>query len=384
MSQFMGWWRSFFLQATDAPAVFGEASGIQVLSTLALGHRWVDVAQGITPNLYMLVTGDSSVARKSTSVRFARQAIEEINEARVGPKDYTMEGLYKWMQVKDPNTGKGRSTVGLFSEEWGTDLSRSEAYGGTMREDLCGLYDGDDFSKVRAKSDSITILRPRVNLMGGVAYNLLTEYCSKHDWFTGFFMRFIFVAPVEMRQKTTIQPKFPTALWNYAITQLANLHDFIKSNPYGLPLSPQAVKHYSDFLNSIPVVDDDAGVAPIYVQRLGPNILKLALLYQIDRDPTAPIGIDAMNDACNFVAYCLWPSFQTVYKVTTKNEFSTALAQVVEWARRPQGATRAEIYRGFSDRLGLPAQLMQFVKRSAAFSKGFDLNGDETWKLLKW
>lgn len=386
MSHFMGWWRAFFLQATDAPAVYGEGAGLMVLSTLALGHRWVDTAQGIPPNLYLLLTGDSSVARKSTSVRFARQAVEELDPGLVGPKDYTMEGLYKWMQVKDASTGKGRTKFGLFAEEYGTDLARAEAYGGTMREDLCGLYDGDDFSKVRAKSDSITILRPRVNLFGGVAYRLLAQYCSRRDWDTGFFMRFLFIAPTkdQMREKTVLPPKHPRAHWQHAIQQLGMLYDSWKTAPMGLALSQGAVQHYAHFMQTLPVRPGDEGIAPIYVERLRSNILKLALLYQLDRDPHADISVDAMNDACSFVTYCLWPSSQHVYKVTTAREFETALNTVVDLARRSIGVGRQEIYRTFSSERGLPQALLNFVRRSAAFNRGLDANGQEMWTLISW
>lgn len=384
MSHFMGWWRTFFLQATDAPAVYGEASGLMALSTLALGHRWVETGQGISPNLYMLLTGDSTVARKSTSVRFARQAVEEINQELVGPKDYTMEGLYKWMQVKDPATGKGRNKLGLFAEEYGSDLARSEAYGGTMREDMCSLYDGDDFSKVRAKSDSITILRPRVNLFGGVAYRLLGQYCTRRDWDTGFFMRFLFVTPIHIREKTILPPKFPRQSWNFAVQQLGMIYDAMKANDRGLALTPQATQRYSDFLNAIPIIPGDEGIAPIYIERLKVNILKLALLYQIDRDLHADISYDAMEDACNFATHCLWPSSQIVYKVTTAREFETALTTVVDLARRPDGVTRQEVYRMFSASLGLPGNVFNFVKRSNAFLKGVNTVGEEMWTLRVW
>jgi len=377
MSQFMGWWRSFFLQATDAPAVYGEGAGLMVLSTLALGHRWVDTGQGISPNLYMLLTGDSTVARKTTAVRFARQAVEELAPDLVGPRDYTMEGLYKWMQMKDQTTGKGRNKLGLFSEEFGTDLARAEAYGGTMREDMCGLYDGDDFTKVRAKSDSITILKPRVNLFGGVAYQLLGQYCSRRDWDTGFFMRFLFVTPIVMREKTDLQPKFPRAHWQQAMQQLGQLYDAWKSNPFGLSLSPAATAHYAQYMKTIPLKPGEEGAAPIYIQRLGPNILKLALLYQLDRDPCADISIDAMNDACNFVTYCLWNSFRTAYKVITAKEFETAISEVIDLSIT--GIKTADLFDRFRGERGLPQALLAHIKGSLDFDRSVDANGDEVW-----
>lgn len=381
MSRFMGWWRAFFLAATDSPAVYGEGAGLMTLSTLALGYRWLDVGSGVRPNLYMLLTGDSSVARKSTAVRFARKAVEEINPGLVGPRDYTMEGLFKWMQQKDENTGKGRSKFCLFSEEFGSDLARAEAYGGTLREDMCGLYDGDDFTKVRAKSDTITIAKPRVNLLGGVAYPLLTRYCSKDDWFTGFLMRFLFVSPITMRDKQVLQPRFPRQQWATAIAALAALVDGWKDNPRPLGLSPQAAQLYTDFLDRLPVkLQDD--VSPVYTQRLGPNVLKLALLYQLDEDPDADVDYPAMKMAVDFTDYCLWPSFRTVYRVSTLNEYDSALQQVRELAARDEGVTVAEVYEMYGAQRGMPSSLVDHMDRSGHFSRELNDNGVKTYYLL--
>lgn len=378
MSRFLGWWRAFFLAATDAPAVYGEGAGLMALSTLALGHRWLNVGQGVRPNLYMLLTGDSSAPRKSTSVRFARQAVEEIAPHLVGPRDYTMEGLYKWMREKDETTGKGRNKFCLFSEEFGSDLARSESYGGTMREDFCGLYDGDDFTKVRAKSDNFTILKPRVNLLGGVAYPLLTRYCSKDDWFIGFFMRFLFVSPIAMREKTTLQPRFPRGAWATAIGSLQALYDGWKDSGVGLNLTPAAAAEYARFVKHLPSDGEDA-VIPVYTARLGPNVLKLALLYQLDIDPDADVGFDAMKHACDFVMYCLWPSFLKAYDVTTATEFESAVRRVRLLAEREEGVTTRTIWSTFGDVRGLPKGVIEYLRESKTFDRRLDENGEEAW-----
>jgi hypothetical protein len=382
MSRFMGWWRAFFLAATDAPAVYGEGAGLMALSTLALGHRWVNVGQGVRPNIYMLLTGDSSVARKSTSVRFARQAIEEIAPQLVGPRDYTMEGLYKWMREKNEATGKGRNKFCLFSEEFGSDLARSESYGGTMREDFCSLYDGDDFTKVRAKSDNFTILKPRVNLLGGVAYPLLSRYCSKDDWFIGFFMRFLFVSPIHMREQNDLQPKFPRAAWDTAVAGLASLYDQWHEKPKGLGLTPHAQHLYSSFLKTLSSNNEDA-VIPVYLARLGPNLLKLALLYQLDEDPDAEIGYAAMKNACDFTTYCLWPSFQKVYSVTVENEFDAAVNQFREMAQNVNGVSTKAVWTRWGNERGLPSSLLDYAKRSGLFERRLNEDGDEAWRLTQ-
>lgn len=380
MSRFMGWWRSFFLTATDAPAVYGEGAGLAALGTLALGYRWLSTGNGIRPNVYMLLTGDSSVARKSTAVRFARKAVEELNPGLVGPRDYTMEGLYGWMQTKDETTGKGRNKFCLFSEEFGSDLARVEAYGGTYKADLCALYDGDDFVKVRAKADPITISKPRVSMLGGVAYPLLTQYCSKDDWFIGFLMRFLFVSPIEMRPTWDLQPQFPKGAWDTAISGLASIYDEMTSMAKPLALTRPAEQLYRAFLKRLPVSDAQDAVTPVYTQRLGPNVLKLALLYQLDEDPQCDVTDVAMQSAISFAEYCLWPSFKHAYRVSTLNEFDSALSTVAELAQRDEGVTKAEVYRLYAARQGMPDSIISYIKRCDRFDRVLNENGLEAYK----
>ena len=384
MSQFLGYWRTFFAKATDAPDYYGEAAGLMAISTLALGHRWVDQGRGIPANLYMLITGDSTISRKSTAVRYSKNLVAEVNEQRIGPRDYTMEGLYRWMAVKDPATGKGRTKFTLFSEEFGSDLARGEAYGGTVREDLCGLYDGDDITKVRAKSDSLTILQPRVSLFGGVAYPLLTKYCSENDWFIGFFMRFLFITPVgSLRPQLMLQPKHPRPDWDNAVFRLGQIYDTMKASSYGLPLSQAATSVYAQFLQNLPRLKagTDKELAPLYIGRLSTNVLKLALIYQVDIDPCAEISAQAMANACELTTHCLWASFLKVHEMTTKFEFKTVMNKVDKLAARSDGVTQREIYSEFRDRGDtIPGRVMRYLKDSNAFIHQANQHGEESWQ----
>jgi hypothetical protein len=377
----MGYWRTFFLSATDAPASYGEAAGLMALSSIALGQRSLSVGGGIRPNLFMLLTGDSSVARKSTAVRFAKQMVQEVRPQLVGPADFTMEGLFQWMLKKNEETGKCRTTLAIFAEEFGTNLAQSAAYGGTMREDMCRIYDGDDFEKVRASGANFTISNPRMNFFGGVAYPLLSRYCSKDDWFIGFFMRFMFVTPLQMREPQVIQPTFPRALWQHCVAEMLKIHDEIQQRGAELRLTPAADALYRQTITSLNTMEmTETEVAPVYMQRLGPNILKLALLYQIDEDPHADVSAASMKNAVDFASYCAWPGFQKAYKVTTVKEVGTHLDAVFAMARRPEGVAKPDVYRTFMSERGLASYLWSFVLSSGMFDADVNENGEQVFR----
>lgn len=382
MSRFMGTWRTYFSHATDAPVAYAEAAGLMCLSTIAMGRRFIDVGNEIKANMFMLLAGDSSVARKSTSVRYAQKMIAEVDKMRVGPTDYTMEGLFKWMRDQKDEHGKGRETVALFAEEFGADLARRAAYSKTMAEDLCRLYDGQPFEKIRAKAESITIEHPRVNLFGAVAYPLMQQYLSIDDWFTGFLMRFVFVVPTAMRTQFRIQPKNPTHIWHQAVMGLLSIKDEIAAASYGLDLDPQAAQLYTQFLDTIEAQGDQRHIVQTYLARFGTNVLKTALCYQMDIAPSSPIGSVAMRYAINFATMVLWPGFLRAYEVTTEKEFAMLIDALLTRIGQSGGVRKRDLHAAYMRNPRFPAALQALLASGLVQTRiDLDPEGEPTYSL---
>lgn len=322
MSRFLTSWRHAFLASTDASFEYGELAGLVALSTLMVGRRRVAVGKGVNLNLYALLVGDSSVARKSTSVVMARDLVAEVDGGRIGPKDYTIEGLVKWMQSnKDPETNKSRNKVTIFSDEFGSDLARFAAYATTATADLCGLYDGGSYDKVRAGGPPIHIDNPQLSLFGAAAYSMMETSLKTNDWRTGFLMRFIFAAPFNMRPAMATQPAHPQALWDQAKDDVCRLLDDVRQSNGGrvvsMALTAPALNAFADYSTHLERTVQGHEIGTIYVARFKTNLQKLAALYQIDDDPLLPIGPNAMDRAIRFADAALWPSFFIVLERTT-------------------------------------------------------------------
>lgn len=386
LSNFLGWWRSHFAAATDAPVVFGEAAGLSLLSTMSLGHRWVASGSGINPNLYMMLTAGSSIARKTTAVRFARRLLDEVNPSLVGPADYTMEALYQWMTVKDEATGKGRTKFCLFSEEFGNDLARAASYNTSLYTEFNSLYDGTDIHRIRVKSSAVHVLKPRVGFLGGVAHHLLTQYCNLSHWDTGFFNRFLFVdGTAHMRPESIIQPTPPASAWATCVQAALWMYDQLKSNSYPMHLSPNAAAMFSALVQEL---RGDLGQREdsmaAYISRLTVNVQKMALLYQIDRDPNASvIDVDAMSDAVSFTRHLAWPSFKMIHGMTTRTDYRTALTNTQLLAARPDGVTRRELFQLYGAELmgEMPMKLIKYLSRSSLYQRGLSETGEECWRV---
>lgn len=321
MSQFLTAWQSFFHKSTDASAEYAEAAGLSVLATAVVGHRTLDIGTGLSPCLFILITGPSSVARKSTSVRLARKLVETVMPDRVGPSDFTSEGLFRALERKDAN-GKSRSKLTLFADEYGSDLARMEAYATTMQADMCKIYDGESIEIARSKL-VIVIPRPRVTFIGAGAYAMFRKYFNVRDWESGYMMRFIFVSPWTFMPPKATQPQFDHAAFGACTNALEHLIQSLHqppANAHGhasMVLSAQArqmFEHYSAWClaeaqRAKAEGRDTDGLQELYVSRFTQNLLKVAMLYQIDNDPTdLNIQGPAMQKAIKFMMNS-WASF---------------------------------------------------------------------------
>lgn len=332
MSRFLSHFRPLFAKTTDAPYSYGEATGLAILSTIALGRRTLDYGQdGIKPNLFMMLVGESSVSRKSTCVNLASSFIEQVDDQRIGPRDYTVEGLLRWMREKDPATNKGRSKVGLFAEEFGGDLARMEAYGTTTAADFCALYDGKSFTKVRSAAAPIQIDKPRITLFAACAYPMLERYLRPRDWFSGYLMRFLYVMPLGVRPKTTTAPPFPRAEFTMATAALKILRDDLSSKYMQLQLDSNAKQVFDQYVMGLQVPQGTLShITHTYMSRYSVNLLKLALLYQLDIDPFSHITAQAVHSAASFAINVCWPSFEETYKRTALGDFNGLYMAIVD------------------------------------------------------
>lgn len=385
MSRFLSSFKTYFLNATDASPEYAEASGLMTLCGVALGRRWLNYGTGIRPNLFMMLAGPSTIGRKSTSVNFAKRLIEQVDPERVGPRDYTMEGLLRWMSEKDPASGKTKSKVGIFAEEFGADLARAEAYASTMATDMCALYDGEDFTKVRAKSATIFVNQPRVMLFAACAYSMLQKHMRPKDWTNGFLMRFMFVAPnpATVRPQFPLQPPDPGHLKSNAVTALTILQRDLSQQHMGMSLDQGAEQVFTQSMAQL----NSAQLGPTaqtYRGRFGINVLKLGLLYQLDIDPMAPISTLAMAQAIHFAFAVCWPSFVTAYTKTAMNDFEGLFFSVVEYLTRRAGlmVPRSELAQEFLANQLLDPVIEYLKKQGLVFSqKG---QGGETLTLARY
>jgi hypothetical protein len=345
MSHFLAPYEAFVRKATDTPHEFGHAAGLTCLSTIALGRRHVPKGNKIKPNLYLMLTAGSSKARKSTNVQHVKKMIAAVEGDRLGPEDFTAEGLVFYMREK--KSGKSKSRLLLPIEEFGSILASTKSYSANLSPILCKLYDGEDYERVRSGKKPLRVAKPRLTIFGGVAYGMLEKFMDPTDWVTGFYARFLFVEPKTFPPPYPSSPAFPKTEFDQAKTELLALKMALAARTGPQQVDPQAEAVHAQYASTFP---DDYGDPVIDAQRERylNTLWKLALLYQLDEKESDPIGLVAMNKAIAF-GQKTWESFLNIYTNTSGSHLGRLVKKI--WQRidaaGQEGVSKRQIMREF-------------------------------------
>jgi hypothetical protein len=376
MSRFLGPYMQYVAQHTDAPVEFGHASGLMCLSGITLGRRWL--MNGLHPNLFMLLVGPSSRDRKSKSIGLGIDILEDVEPDRIGPSDFTVEGLVGHMRTqKDGNQDASRMVIPI--PEFGMYLAQGKksymSGGGPL---LCQLYDGDTVKRMRAK-DTIIVKHPRVSLIGGCAHGMLEQYVDKVDWEGGFFARMLFIVGKTKTHEYTTLPSKNDVARDAVRAALRDLCNDLTTYTGAHPIDPVAQQTYDYYVRSIPDRSGDPATVA-QRERLLNTIPKLALLYQLDLNPSMPIGIDAMNAAIGFSQHA-WASFTYAYGLSAGSGQTKLMKKVWRklWTAPDHTLRRRELLRGFTMTIGELFPVLDNMKKLGIISE-LSVDGSMVYK----
>lgn len=315
MSQFLAAYEKYAASVTDAPHDFLHAAGLSALSTISLSRRWIERgSSGIQASLFMMLLAGSSRDRKSTAVNQAIDLLREVEPARVGPEDFSGEGLI-WALCPQ-NGGIAKTRMIIPAPEFGNYLATAaKNHGNNMSPTLCRLYDGDTFERARSGQKMLKVKKPRVSMLGGVAFGMLEKYGDPTDWVTGFFARVLWISPMKRRPRFSAPPEPNKHEYMVVRDKLRDLRTMLKVQKMPLAVSPGALQVYEAFDNELPAELPDPAQAA-QRERLMISTLKLSLLYQVDLDHNAAISTQAMDAAVQFSRRS-WESFQIAYADST-------------------------------------------------------------------
>jgi hypothetical protein len=179
-------------KATDATPIYHELSAAILLSAVLAEHvefKPSYAPQGMSPNLWGLILGETTLTRKTTAMEMAIHMLSEVDPEALLATDGSVEGIFRSV-----STRPGR--VGVFYRDEISGLLdgiNKRDYLGAMPEALTKLYDGSNQKRALSKEE-IVVRRPVFIFFGGgireKTYSLLSEQYIN----SGFLPRFLVVS----------------------------------------------------------------------------------------------------------------------------------------------------------------------------------------------
>lgn len=336
---------------TDAPPLYHIISAIGI-AAIAIAPQMDLVFQNVPRPLHMflMLIGDSSASRKSSSIRRAVRVAEPVFDrvSNFGPRIWapgasSPEGMLDEL-VKEPNRL-------LCYSEW-TDLHNLQraGYWKHQGELINTFYDASEMARVKTKT-STKINRPRISILGASTKDLINSAVTLTDWQAGKIARYLIgcaTRPPEKEMEIEVdEPEMVKTIrgeLNYLVGPLTlppvadlspaawNMLRAWKQDSQWLDLQDRAVEHIRISFN-----------------RAQEHILRIATLYEATSRPSAAqvvVQPDNMYAAILLVEECMRGLMKTFSMATERNAPPIDKVHILLKTAGAQGLTRSQILRG--------------------------------------
>ena len=273
-------WRDWQRGTTEAPEAYHFAAWL-VVSGLAIGRgAWVECGGILYPQFMAAIVGPPGRARKSTVIARAASVARDLCPELVTLRGWgSGEGCLKAIAAQrktEPLILLCQSEMMVMLRKM---LSVREAVGGGVAL-LNELYDGADENVQNATAEgSVTIERPLLSLLGGVTPENAGRLYGEGSIETGLASRFVpFLGRPSVR---LARPPLPSAEKRRELAlHLEKMARQAAATNGEFPLTMDAEVLHAKWYATLPDEDDASS-------RIGPHVLRLALVFAVDRESTA-------------------------------------------------------------------------------------------------
>ncbi|MDP8299173.1 MAG: DUF3987 domain-containing protein [Candidatus Tantalella remota] len=287
----------YYKTLTEASDIFHFAAVLSAVSTVLGKDTFIEWgANRIYPNFYLLVIGESGISRKSTAIGEAEKLLHRINPDYKMYDSFSTEALLEALEINP--------TRFIFFDEFKqlTDLE-GKSYGKGLisfltRAWACPENISVGFKNIPVEKRNIT----------GIYLTLLSA--TTMDWFAinksditgGFLGRFLPILSGGEKRLIPRPPRKNELKINGFVKTLAEL-----SVLSGEVTMSDDAGHYYDHIycedrKELNQFSDGELLKPFF-SRLGANILKMAMVFQLVKDGSFCINKDTMVEAVTCLHY---------------------------------------------------------------------------------
>lgn len=157
----------------------------------------------VTPNMYVMLVGDSGATRKSTPLKICNWLLKSVGNTKLIEGRASIQGILKELSaiktVEKPFRRQLRdATAVIYSEEFAASLVKDPAITGI----LCDIYDYKEEHPINLKSEEVMMLkRVCVTLFSATNAAFIQDMFTKTDIYGGLVGRTFFVIEEKARHK---------------------------------------------------------------------------------------------------------------------------------------------------------------------------------------
>lgn len=354
---------------SDAAPQYHQAGAFTILSAILSGAVRLPTSFGpVIPNMWFMILADTTLTRKSTSMRIATTVLDEVMPNAVVATDGSVEGILSALRdrAKVPSVYLRDEFAGLL------EAMTHKDYMAGMAETFTKLYDGDSLKRVLRKEE-ILIKHPVFIMYTAGTKTRIQNLLNESHIDSGFIPRFVFVtaiadptrvrpvgppAPINVEDRRKITDELFNLNFRYNSPRLVIMNDGQSSSnlkpEFDAELTPEAWARYNKFEKTLTDTALEAGLnhlTPVY-DRLAKSTLKAALLIaascQGDDTSTVVVTEDDIIHAIYYAEYWYKYANEIVNSIgDTQDE--RIIKQIADFVTSTGelGVTRAEIMRRY-------------------------------------
>jgi putative DNA primase/helicase len=279
-------WIKYAAKRTDAAYEYHEAVALIQLAaaTPNLRAHLAQSAYGLAGNLYLLIIGDSTVSRKSTSARFAHQIIEKAIPDSLCADQMSTEGLIETLSSRPAD-----STT-WYVDEFADLLKKlhTRSYMAGIEGLILNVYDGANYTHrrhtKRSKSgikleDVDQIESPHLSILGATTPSIF-QTITHSDVTSGLLPRFAIVFPKNkpVRKPFFVLPADAKAERDDFENWLRPLHSWSMEKCHEVNFAENTLEKLDRFAAEIERNPPDSDIKRTMLERLNAMVHKLAML----------------------------------------------------------------------------------------------------------
>jgi hypothetical protein len=298
---------------------FGGA--ISILSACIQRNASISLsADTFYPNIWSFFIGSSSVSRKTTAVKYARESLnQDLIKQKLFSNEFSPEGFISELSEKP-------QTFIFVDEASGFLANMRKMYMTGMKEKLCEVYDNGNFTR-RLKKEQYTIENIYMTMCMATTPTSLKTTADIENLGSGWFYRYLWFYPNIPKQTKkltmeTAEMKLEEIELKKSVQEYWDFFSNRNENKISIEFPPEVLSIYTDWVETkeMEYQEKDDSIGSMFA-RIQPYALKLSSLFSIgkkgalaemDRNNTLVVSKVYMKEAIRLIEDYFLPMVQII------------------------------------------------------------------------